>query len=66
MTGVYAGSWNPKQRAVHHEDLLSYLKDSRMKALLGEDQDWILISVGSDKQVSEALTRFEAKMREAQ
>ena len=55
---LYAGSWNTSQNMPHRQKLDEYLKESRVKILGGKEQDWILISIGDDKEVSRDLEFF--------
>jgi len=59
MEEMYAGSWNNTQRMPHREPLVEYLKSFYDCYIEKKPQDWVLLSVGTYKEVGDALTAFE-------
>jgi len=59
MEEMYAGSWNNTQRMPHREPLAEYLKSFYDCYIEKKPQDWVLLCVGTYKEVGDALTAFE-------
>ena len=59
MEEMYAGSWNNTQRMPHREPLVEYLKSFYDCYIEKKPQDWVLLCVGTHKEVGDALTAFE-------